>query len=1127
MALTRNNFTGNGITTNYTIGWTYINVADVKVTINGTATTAFTVAGQVITFSTAPADQAAIVIFRDTNNDNMLAEFQAGSAIRAADLNENFKQTLFVTQESDATSVRAETNSVNAVNTANTAETNSVNAVNTANTAESTANTALATISDLVIYDGLNFVNDIPAPAAAEDNDRYEVQNSTGIESFSPLTGLPANFVGSSDLRVRIRYDAFGSTYVFVSYDAVDPENQYVRLDKVAKSDPITVTVNNQDVTYGITAATQSARGTMSAADKTKIDGIEAGATADQTAAEIRTLVDAASNSNVFTDADHAKLDGIEAGATGDQTASEIRTLVDAASDSNVFTDADHSKLDGIESGATADQTAAEIRTLVGSATDSNVFTDADHTKLDGIEAGATADQTAAEIRTLVNAASDSNVFTDADHTKLNGIESGATADQTKADIDALNIDADTLDGQHGSYYRNASNLNAGTISDARIPDTITPATLVQTKEIRTSNGTELVVNAGESNGKISGQTSEIVYVNAEGGLRVSTPSVSNWGTGYVEQRTNIKGNGIFFHHNTTAMGEITTSDTTWLRINQSTNKNIYTPRYIRADAGFFVDGTAKGINGSGNFIGGTISGASDYGSLLRSNASDQYDGQTSGRVMRFRCVDGRNAASTTGSLFPLEVFQNSNTTNSDAAMAFHIAGRFATYFGLDRQTNDLFTGGWSDGSVKHKIWHAGNDGSGSNLDADKLDAQHGSYYRNASNLNAGTVPDARLPASISSDITGTAANATNARIDHDTGNAWHRPVFIDDGKSSATNQRLKTDNASTIGFNPSTNQVRATTFVGGLSGNASTATTATNCSRSIGAGNGLTGGGTLTTNRTINVGAGSGISVSADAVAVDSSVVRTTGNQTVGGNKTFSGTTTTNGVLNVRGHIDLADNDILRLGSGDDAEFFVNGSHLYLDLNGGIGNFYIRDGTTNRYAFDDNGSLSLVNCYASGRFRAGNGSRTDAAYKFLDDNDTGMYRIGTNDMALVTGSQVRHRIQSSGQGLYCAQGGPTRGHIFKTSQSASNNRFIICGNRSSNTSDGSGGTEVFRVRTNGGVQNTANVYTSLSDERLKENIVDAQSQWDDVKALRLVNFNYRRSWPWTRKITWFYCSRS
>jgi hypothetical protein len=51
------------------------------------------------------------------------------------------------------------------------------------------------------------------------------------------------------------------------------------------------------------------------ATDGTKLDGIESGATADQTAAEIRTLVDSATDSNVFTDADHTKLDGIEAGA--------------------------------------------------------------------------------------------------------------------------------------------------------------------------------------------------------------------------------------------------------------------------------------------------------------------------------------------------------------------------------------------------------------------------------------------------------------------------------------------------------------------------------------------------------------------------------------------------------------------------------------------------------------------------------------------------------------------------------------------------------------------------------------------------------------------------------------------
>ena len=81
----------------------------------------------------------------------------------------------------------------------------------------------------------------------------------------------------------------------------------------------------------------------------------------------------------------------------------------------------------------------------------------ADGAKLDGIEASATADQTDAEIKTAYENNSDTNAFTDALLTKLNGIEDSATADQTKSDIDALNINADTLDGEHGSYYQTAS----------------------------------------------------------------------------------------------------------------------------------------------------------------------------------------------------------------------------------------------------------------------------------------------------------------------------------------------------------------------------------------------------------------------------------------------------------------------------------------------------------------------------------------------------------------------------------------------------------------------------------------------------------------------------------------------
>ena len=38
--------------------------------------------------------------------------------------------------------------------------------------------------------------------------------------------------------------------------------------------------------------------------------------------------------------------------------------------------------------------------------------------------------------------------------------------------------------------------------------------------------------------------------------------------------------------------------------------------------------------------------------------------------------------------------------------------------------------------------------------------------------------------------------------------------------------------------------------------------------------------------------------------------------------------------------------------------------------------------------------------------------------------------------------------------------------------------------------------------RTDGDLQNINNNYGSTSDVKLKENIVDAKSQWDDIKSL-------------------------
>ena len=201
----------------------------------------------------------------------------------------------------------------------------------------------------------------------------------------------------------------------------------------------ITNPTADRTITLPDTTGTVVTTGDTGSVSSTMItDGTIVDADINASAAISGSKLQAASGSNAgsMSASDKSKLDGIEANATADQTAAEIRTLVESATDSNVFTDADHTKLNGIEASATADQTAAEIRTLVESATDSNVFTDADHTKLNGIEASATADQTDAEIRAAVEAASDSNVFTDADHTKLNGIE--ASADVT----DATNVDA-------------------------------------------------------------------------------------------------------------------------------------------------------------------------------------------------------------------------------------------------------------------------------------------------------------------------------------------------------------------------------------------------------------------------------------------------------------------------------------------------------------------------------------------------------------------------------------------------------------------------------------------------------------------------------------------------------------
>ena len=100
MANTFVEYTGNGSTTNYSFTFEYIKEAEVKVTIDGTATTAFTFANATtLSFTTAPASGAKIRIYRETDVSSLKATFFAGSAIKAEDLNDNFTQNNFAVEE--------------------------------------------------------------------------------------------------------------------------------------------------------------------------------------------------------------------------------------------------------------------------------------------------------------------------------------------------------------------------------------------------------------------------------------------------------------------------------------------------------------------------------------------------------------------------------------------------------------------------------------------------------------------------------------------------------------------------------------------------------------------------------------------------------------------------------------------------------------------------------------------------------------------------------------------------------------------------------------------------------------------------------------------------------------------
>ena len=173
------------------------------------------------------------------------------------------------------------------------------------------------------------------------------------------------------------------------------------------------------------------------------------------------------------------KLSGIEEGATADQTNAEIKTAYEANSDTNAFTDALQTKLNNIESNATADQTNAEIRAAVEAASDINVFTDNDHTKLNNIEDNATADQTASEIKSLIAGSP-----LDASHLAANSVDSSELVDGS---VDHSHLSNDCVDGDNiQDDSINSEHYVDGSIDEAHIANNAVTNSKIADAELKT-----------------------------------------------------------------------------------------------------------------------------------------------------------------------------------------------------------------------------------------------------------------------------------------------------------------------------------------------------------------------------------------------------------------------------------------------------------------------------------------------------------------------------------------------------------------------------------------------------------------------------------------------------------------
>lgn len=161
---------------------------------------------------------------------------------------------------------------------------------------------------------------------------------------------------------------------------------------------------------------------------------------------------------------------------------------------------------------------------------------------------------------------------------------------------------------------------------------------------------------------------------------------------------------------------------------------------------------------------------------------------------------------------------------------------------------------------------------------------------------------------------------------------------------------------------------------------------------------------------------------------------------------------------------------------------------------------------TADNLTIADSGNCGIT--IRSGTSSAGSiyfsdGTAGSAEYAgYIDYQHSGNHmRFGTN------GGNERMRITNHGR-LDVFASNATDAHFISSAASAGTAIQLIKGMHSA--SGIAAGTNSILIHTNGNIQNTNNSYGSISDIKLKENIADASSQWDDIKAIQIRNYNFK-----------------